>query len=234
MNHFVLFSNIKGGVGKSTICTLFAHWLAGKGATVAVVDNDSQRTIARQRRRDKESRLDDKLPWEVYSVFQYDQDGDMTKLLPVLKSQDGWILVDCPGNLESERLIPVLQAAEAIVIPTSYGDNDLDATIELFVTVLRQINKTAKFIFVPNMISEDNQRERDEAQRQRDRAWERVHNNGTLTARIKKSIVFDNKHEVCRVNTIDALNHWQDRGVQHAFEDLCEALGVEFENNQNI
>ena len=234
MNHFILFSNIKGGVGKSTICTLFAHWLAAKGEAVAVVDDDSQRTIARQRQRDKEERPDDKLPWEVYSIFDYDKDGEITKLLPVLKSQEGWILVDCPGNLESQRLIPVLRAAEAIVIPTSYGANDLDATIELFVPVLRQLNKEAKFVFLPNMISEDNRKEKDEAQRQRDKAWNRVHDQGTLTARIKKSIVFDNKHDVCRVNTIDGLNYWQNNGVQHAFEDLCEALGVEFENNQNI
>jgi chromosome partitioning protein len=234
MNHFILFSNIKGGVGKSTICTLFAHWIASKGEDVAVVDDDSQRTIARQRKRDKDNRPDDKLPWEVYSVFDYDKAGDMTKLLPVLKSQDGWILVDCPGNLETERLVPVLQAADAIVIPTSYGANDLDATIELFVPVLRQLNKSAKFIFLPNMISEDNQKEREEAKRQRDKAWDRVHGYGVLTARIKKSIVFDNKHDVCRVNTIDGLNHWQDKGVKHAFEDLCEALGVELENNQNI
>ena len=233
MNHFILFSNIKGGVGKSTICTLFAHWLVGKGESVAVVDDDSQRTIARQRKRDKEAHPDDQLPWEVYSVFDFDQQGEITKLLPVLKSQDGWILVDCPGNLESERLVPVLQAADAIVIPTSYGANDLDATIELFVPVLRQINKEAKFVFLPNMISEDDKKERDEASRQRDKAWNRTHGYGVLTARIKKSIVFDNKHDVCRVNTIDGLNHWQQKGVKHAFEDLCKALGVKFEDNEN-
>ncbi|MBL1488914.1 ParA family protein, partial [Klebsiella pneumoniae] len=64
-NHFVLFSNIKGGIGKSSLCTLFAHYLTAKGEDVAVIDADIQRTIARQRTRDKESRPDDKLPWEV-------------------------------------------------------------------------------------------------------------------------------------------------------------------------
>ena len=55
-NHFVLFSNIKGGIGKSSLCTLFAHYLTAKGEDVAVIDADIQRTIARQRTRDKESR----------------------------------------------------------------------------------------------------------------------------------------------------------------------------------
>ena len=50
-NHFVLFSNIKGGVGKSSLCTLFAHYLTAQGEEVAVVDADIQRTIIRQRNR---------------------------------------------------------------------------------------------------------------------------------------------------------------------------------------
>ena len=124
-NHFVLFSNIKGGIGKSSLCTLFAHYLTAKGEDVAVIDADIQRTIARQRTRDKESRPDDKLPWEVYSIFDYNDKGEIEKLLPVLKEQDGWILVDCPGNMEVERLIPVFQAADSVVIPTTYGDTDL-------------------------------------------------------------------------------------------------------------
>ena len=112
-NHFVLFSNIKGGVGKSSLCTLFAHYLTAQGEEVAVVDADIQRTIIRQRTRDKESRPDVKLPWEVYSIFDYDSKGEILKLLPVLKGQDGWILVDTPGNMETERLIPIFEAADA-------------------------------------------------------------------------------------------------------------------------
>lgn len=39
----LVFSNHKGGVGKSTLSVLFAHWLADrKGQRVAVVDLDSQ------------------------------------------------------------------------------------------------------------------------------------------------------------------------------------------------
>ena len=39
----LVFSNQKGGVGKSTLAVLFAHWLADKrGASVCVVDLDSQ------------------------------------------------------------------------------------------------------------------------------------------------------------------------------------------------
>ena len=219
-NHFVLFSNIKGGIGKSSLCTLFAHYLTAKGEDVAVIDADIQRTIARQRKRDKESRPDDKLPWEVYSIFDYNDKGEIEKLLPVLKEQDGWILVDCPGNMEVERLIPVFQAADSVVIPTTYGDNDLDATVELFVPVLRQINETAKLIFAPNRINESTQKLKEESKKKRDLAWKKVHSFGSLVARIKDSIVFDNS----RFNTIDGLNHWQANGVMHCFDEIYEKL----------
>ena len=100
-NHFILFSNIKGGVGKSSLCTLFAHYLTAKGEEVAVVDNDIQRTIARQRARDKENNPEAKIPWEVYSVFDINAKGEAQQLIPILKEQEGWILVDCPGNMET-------------------------------------------------------------------------------------------------------------------------------------
>ena len=223
-NHFVLFSNIKGGVGKSSLCTLFAHYLTEKGEDVAVLDADIQRTIARQRARDKESRPDDKLPWEVYSIFDYDNKGEIQKLLPVLKEQDGWILVDCPGNMETERLVPVFEAADAVIVPITYGDNDLDATLELFIPVLRQINETAKLIFVPNRINESTPKDKEEARRKRDKTWDRTHTYGIMTARIRDSRVFDNNRDNSRFNTIDGLNFWQARGVEHCFDEVYKEL----------
>ncbi len=223
-NHFVLFSNIKGGVGKSSLCTLFAHYLTAKGEDVAVLDADIQRTIARQRARDKESRPDDKLPWEVYSIFDYDNKGEIQKLLPVLKEQEGWILVDCPGNMETERLVPIFEAADAVVIPTSYSDNDIDATVELFVPVLRQINENAKIVFAPNRINVETQKDKKESERQRDRTWNRVQMFGPLAARIRSTRIFDNSRERSCFNTIDPLNHWQQNAVEHCFDDIYKAI----------
>ena len=112
------------------------------------------------------------------------------------------------------------QAADSVVIPTTYGDNDLDATVELFVPVLRQINETAKLIFAPNRINESKAQFKEEAKRNRDKAWNKVHTYGSLVARIKDSIVFDNS----RFNTIDPLNHWQANGVMHCFDEIYKEL----------
>ena len=41
-NKIIIFSNIKGGVGKTTLCSLFATSLAESGESVAVLDADLQ------------------------------------------------------------------------------------------------------------------------------------------------------------------------------------------------
>ena len=53
-NKIILFSNVKGGVGKSTLCSLFATYCAEKGIPTAVVDADLQQSLVRQRKREKE------------------------------------------------------------------------------------------------------------------------------------------------------------------------------------
>ena len=53
-NKIILFSNVKGGVGKSTLCSMFATYCAEKGIPTAVVDADLQQSLVRQRQREKE------------------------------------------------------------------------------------------------------------------------------------------------------------------------------------
>ena len=45
-NIMMTFANQKGGVGKTTLCTMFADYLAAKGESVLVVDFDRQQTIS--------------------------------------------------------------------------------------------------------------------------------------------------------------------------------------------
>ena len=42
MNKFILFSNIKGGVGKTTLCAHFAEYLVEHEFPAAAVDADLQ------------------------------------------------------------------------------------------------------------------------------------------------------------------------------------------------
>lgn len=52
MNKIVVFANQKGGVGKSTICTLFANYLCWKKKKVCIIDTDLQQTVAQMRKSD--------------------------------------------------------------------------------------------------------------------------------------------------------------------------------------
>ncbi len=46
MGKIVLYTNVKGGVGKTTLCGIFATYLANSGRTVAVVDADLQQSLS--------------------------------------------------------------------------------------------------------------------------------------------------------------------------------------------
>ncbi len=48
----VVFANQKGGVGKSTLCMLFANYLSWKRKPVCIIDTDLQKSIMMQRQKD--------------------------------------------------------------------------------------------------------------------------------------------------------------------------------------
>lgn len=52
-NKIIIFSNIKGGVGKTTLCALFASYLAERGCPVIAIDADLQASLYRHRQREK-------------------------------------------------------------------------------------------------------------------------------------------------------------------------------------
>ena len=52
MSKVVLFSNIKGGVGKTTLCAHFSEYLNEKGMSVSTADADIQASLTRHRERE--------------------------------------------------------------------------------------------------------------------------------------------------------------------------------------
>lgn len=65
-DRIIVFANQKGGVGKSTLCILFADYLAEKRQAVAVIDADLQQTIVVQRQREL------KADWAEISDYDLD------------------------------------------------------------------------------------------------------------------------------------------------------------------
>lgn len=65
MNRIIVFANQKGGVGKTTLCTLFANYLAEIKQPVLVIDCDGQQTIFEKRQADIKKYGDDNFTYSI-------------------------------------------------------------------------------------------------------------------------------------------------------------------------
>lgn len=213
-NKIVLFSNIKGGVGKSSLCALFATYCAEKGIPTAVVDADLQQSLVRQRERELKSAGEGvQEPWQLIPLDTSDVKG-VENMMENLKTIPGWILVDCPGNLNDNGLLPVFKAADAVVVPISYEDIVVDAT-SVFIQVFRKISD-ATLCFLPNRI---NEAEGTKAEReQRVETIKILGQLGMVAPRIKQGVA------IKRFSTLYALDTYQERAVEHAFDQVIKKL----------
>ena len=154
-NHKIVFANQKGGVGKSTLCMLFANYLAWKKQDVCIIDTDLQKTIMMQRKKDREIYDDMEEP---YTVQDFDvQDPELMQQLMESASQtEGFVLFDSPGNVSEDGLVPMFTGADFIICPYEYEEKTLDST-GTFIQVINALGQTtpemtARLFFVPNRI----------------------------------------------------------------------------------
>ena len=154
-NHKIVFANQKGGVGKSTLCMLFANYLAWKKQDVCIIDTDLQKTIMMQRKKDREIYDDMEEP---YTVQDFDvQDPELMQQLMESASQtEGFVLFDSPGNVSEDGLVPMFTGTDFIICPYEYEEKTLDST-GTFIQVINALRQTtpemtARLFFVPNRI----------------------------------------------------------------------------------
>ena len=213
-NKIVLFSNIKGGVGKTTLCGLFATYLAQQGIPVTVLDADIQQSLYRHRGRDLKECPDGEIPWQVSFVDTSDEEV-VESLMKKVKSIPGWVLIDCPGNINDHALKYVFQAADVAIIPFGYDTDTLDAT-KLFCGIFQRVSG-AKLVFVPNNIVITDER-REQLKQCRDEAVKLLGTLGYVTPRIKHGVA------VKSYNTLRPLDYWQEKAVANAFQPLIEKI----------
>ena len=155
MNKIIAFANQKGGCGKSTLCLLLANYLAWQKKNVCVIDTDIQQSLVLQRKDDEEFLEDSTMPFSIQG-FDVAEPEKMQQLMENAKAFDGYVLIDCPGNMKDDGLIPILTQADYIVCPFRYDQKTLTSTGS-FVTILRNLWDTMKtrhipLLFVPNNI----------------------------------------------------------------------------------
>lgn len=213
MNKFILFSNIKGGVGKTTLSAHFTEYLAEHEYPVAAVDADLQASLSRHRERDVKEDPQRPLPWEVIKLNTFD--GEKVKaVVKKLKQVDGIIVVDCPGNLNDNNLSILFEAADFIVIPMAFDIDTIDAT-NIFINVVKKRSK-AKLLFLPNRINVSEGRAQDLAIRDKD--IKDLNKVGKVMPRIKQSVV------IKRYTTIYPLDMYQYMTLEEPFEAIIKEI----------
>lgn len=212
-NKIIVFSNIKGGVGKSTLCAMFATFATEKGIAVGVVDADLQQSLIRQRQREMESDSEIVPPWKIINL-DTTSENTVKKTIEKLKKFSGLILIDSPGNLNDSSIKPVFEAADIACIPISYEDIIIDAT-SVFISVFRKISD-AHILFIPNRINEtEGTKEEKEMRMETIKILGKI---GLVTPRIKQSVV------IKRFSTIYNLDKYQSKAVEYAFDSIIKEI----------
>jgi chromosome partitioning protein len=160
-NNIILFANQKGGVGKTTLCAMFANYLAEQNVRLLVLDADIQQTLKKQREDDLKQlkvQYQDKdpnslIPYKVQSVTISNQQNTRT-IMEYLKKTAGTIIIDTPGNLSQDGFVELIAKTDYIICPYHYDMNTLGSTRAFALAVLKlkmsYPNIKAKILFVCN------------------------------------------------------------------------------------
>ena len=214
-NMIILFTNIKGGVGKTSTCALFAQYLYESGYPVTVLDADIQASLSRHRERELAANPDVTVPWEVNTIDTADRQSLMSSIEEVMKLE-GIVLIDMPGTLNASNLDLLYQAADLAVVPVSYDFDTIDAT-GIFIKVIKRV-KDIQLVFLPNRINSTENRA--DEMKQREDTVKILGRIGKVTPRIKQSVV------IKRYSTVSPLDKYQKAAVEHAFDAIVEQINV--------
>ena len=153
----IAFASQKGGVGKTTLCVTFANYLVTKGVRVMVIDCDFQRSITKCRKADIKKYGEEHMPYDVLSCEAGDK-GKMTALMEKLHNDPSIdvFLMDSPGSLSAEGLIPMFVNSDILVVPFHYDLVTVPSTASflMFIDRLRKAvgeSMKASLFIVPNL-----------------------------------------------------------------------------------
>ena len=213
----ITFANQKGGVGKTTLCTLFANYLVAKGKSVIVVDCDGQQTIYEKRQADRKKYSNEQVKYNI-QAFSIANIDNVRNLMKNLRQMPGVVLIDAPGNLAQQGLIPLFAQTDYIVCPYQYEITSINSTVVFVRFILRLKNEISsmksKLFFVVNKFDK------------RTTTDEKLSMFGNVTPKI------DQKAEMQRYNTM-GLMFSQKSIVGPAFDHIYnEIFGKEVSDGQ--
>lgn len=142
-----IIGNQKGGVGKSTLAVLAANYITiARKSKASIIDMDYQQSISQKF--DKAKILENEEPYEVVPAT--------LESFPIVynvlnQHADHALLIDLPGKLDDDGLLPVFESADLVICPFAYDEFTYQSTV-LFTVVLKKVNPRVEVVFVPNRI----------------------------------------------------------------------------------
>ena len=218
MSTIISFANQKGGVGKTTLCATFANYLAKKVDRLLVLDCDNQRSISEKRQSDKQKYSTATFRYNVQR-FDIADSNKAAALMQQVKAVDGVILIDTPGHLSQQGLLPLFIHSDIIVCPYFYDAASLQSTVTFlkFVNVLKSKVPTMKtqVLLVPNRYDKRIGK-KDELQ-----LWDDTDKAFSCYGEVLPRIA--NKADMMRYNTLSLLDS-QSTIVQPTYDRLYEII----------
>ncbi len=143
----VLFGNQKGGVGKSTLCILLANYLSLlHKEECLILDMDFQSSIRWLWEKDRANY--DNAPLYEVLVIELEK---FNEVKDQIRNVHGHVLIDLPGKMDDNQLIPVYQSADLVICPFAYDKITFESTLT-FAQVVQHLNKQATITFIPNRL----------------------------------------------------------------------------------
>lgn len=215
-NKIIVFANQKGGVGKTTLCTMFANYLVGLQKRVLVIDCDLQQTIYDKRKKDLQRGLPENYAVQAMPISEADK---VQRMMEMAEELDGFVLIDAPGNLTQQGLIPILTGCDVIVCPYQYEMTSINSTVT-FIKVVNALRSkveqmTAQLFLVPNRVDKRyGTAEELELWKKTDETFNTV---GKVTPRI------DSRADIQRYNSVE-LSAEQEKTVSPCFDFIFREM----------
>ena len=180
---------------------------------MCVVDTDTQQSLVRQR--EEESKVYGEDPYTIQG-FKMTSPDLMQQLMGNIKDVEGYVLIDTPGRLTDDGIIPILLQSDYIICPVQYDIKSLNSTYE-FIKSFRNLQEmyndnTAKLIFIPNNSKRKGSLEEKQA-------WQNVVNSYSVVGTVLDTIPYRSNLE--RVNTFE-INNSQIEVIKKTFDKLIK------------
>lgn len=138
-------ANQKGGVGKSSLTILLAHYMSIIGRSAVVIDCDTQLSVTKIHKECLDKHKGKEVIFNCYAYPKLDNKDVMEAFMAdVLYHTESDFIIDTPGNLSQEGLVPVLTSCKIIICPFTYDEASVYSTMNFVISLEKMCREAEK------------------------------------------------------------------------------------------